>query len=366
MHKNISFVGHIRLFVAIALFSLLALLIQSYTTVFAASTVTITSTGASKITITYSFEDASKYRISVNKSQNGLSMASNAIVKSGLSGSGSVEITGLSPSTQYSIATNKDLGGGKFEVKPAVAAKSVTTKATDAPVQSGGSSGGGTQCPAGQKWGKAPDGGFSCIGSATTVTQDQCRRMGEVWANGKCGAGTATSASQYEACIARGGPEYACSPLSKTPGSATTPTTTPNTGGSTTQQPNTPANGGNQGLDVTAPNTTVIPPGGSEVLYEGETRVASTKCVDDAGNEVKGLGCLFQTYINPFIKLLSGAIGVIVVLMVVVGGVQYSSAGSDPQKVAEARKKITNALLALVTYIFIFALLNWLVPGGII
>lgn len=75
---------------------------------------------------------------------------------------------------------------------------------------------------------------------------------------------------------------------------------------------------------------------------------------------------LYSKYINPAVRLLSAAVGVVVVLMIVVGGVQYSSAGSDPQKVAEARKKITNAIVALLTYIFLFALLNWLVPGGVV
>ena len=75
---------------------------------------------------------------------------------------------------------------------------------------------------------------------------------------------------------------------------------------------------------------------------------------------------LFKKYLNPFIKLLSAAIGVLVVLSVIIGGVQYSAAGSDPQQVAAARKRIGNALLGLVAYIFLFALLNWLVPGGIL
>lgn len=75
---------------------------------------------------------------------------------------------------------------------------------------------------------------------------------------------------------------------------------------------------------------------------------------------------IFTDYINPFIRLLSVAIGVVSVLMIVVGGVEYSSAGSDPQKVAAAKKRITNAIFALLAYIFLFAFLNWLIPGGVI
>ena len=75
---------------------------------------------------------------------------------------------------------------------------------------------------------------------------------------------------------------------------------------------------------------------------------------------------LYTKYLNPFIKLLSAVVGILVVLSVIIGGVQYSAAGSDPQQVAAARKRIGNALLGLVAYIFLFALLNWLVPGGIL
>jgi hypothetical protein len=65
------------------------------------------------------------------------------------------------------------------------------------------------------------------------------------------------------------------------------------------------------------------------------------------------------------INLLSAMVGVVVVIMVIVGGIQYSSAGADPQKVAAARGKISNALLALVAYLFMFSFLQWVVPGGI-
>lgn len=77
--------------------------------------------------------------------------------------------------------------------------------------------------------------------------------------------------------------------------------------------------------------------------------------------------CDFITkYINPLIKFVSAGIGLLVTIMIIIAGIQYSAAGADPQKVTAARKKIINALLALVTYIFFFALMQWLWPGGLI
>ncbi len=89
---------------------------------------------------------------------------------------------------------------------------------------------------------------------------------------------------------------------------------------------------------------------------------------DKAAQTCTGGDCsgLITKYVNPFIKLMSGLVGIAVVVSIVVGGIQYSSAGGDPSKVVAARKRITNAIIALLAYLFMFAFLQWLLPGGII
>ena len=72
-----------------------------------------------------------------------------------------------------------------------------------------------------------------------------------------------------------------------------------------------------------------------------------------------------MSYLLLFINVLSGIVGIVVIMMVVVGGIQYSASAGDPQKVNAAKKRIANALLALVAYIFLYAFLQWIVPGGI-
>lgn len=90
---------------------------------------------------------------------------------------------------------------------------------------------------------------------------------------------------------------------------------------------------------------------------------ASCKC--DTQGELNAGNCeiigIFQTAIN----VLSALVGVAIVSMIVYGGIQYSAAGDDPQKISQARQKIINAIIALVMYLFMFAFLQWLVPGGI-
>jgi hypothetical protein len=75
--------------------------------------------------------------------------------------------------------------------------------------------------------------------------------------------------------------------------------------------------------------------------------------------------CKIVKYIVTFTNILSAAVGVIVTIMVAWGGVQYTMSKDDPQATAQAKERIRNALLALVIYIFMFAFLQWLVPGGI-
>jgi hypothetical protein len=79
-----------------------------------------------------------------------------------------------------------------------------------------------------------------------------------------------------------------------------------------------------------------------------------------------GTCSIVQEYINPLIKFLSALVGIAVVMSVVIGGIQYSAARDDPQAVGAAKKRISNAIFALIVYLFLFALLNFLVPGGLL
>lgn len=89
---------------------------------------------------------------------------------------------------------------------------------------------------------------------------------------------------------------------------------------------------------------------------------------DAAAKTCDGGDCsgLIEKYVNPLIKGLSAIFGVAAAVSLAVGGTQYSSAGGDPSKVAAARKRIANTILAVLAYLFMLAFLQWLIPGGII
>ncbi len=90
---------------------------------------------------------------------------------------------------------------------------------------------------------------------------------------------------------------------------------------------------------------------------------------DGSGSEAALKACLDENpivvTINTFINMLAAGTGVIIVLMIVLGGIQYSTAGANPQAVNAAKSKIVNAILALLMFLFMYTFLQWLVPGGI-
>lgn len=71
------------------------------------------------------------------------------------------------------------------------------------------------------------------------------------------------------------------------------------------------------------------------------------------------------TDLNIIINFLSVGVGVVVIAMIIVGGIQYSLAGDSSEAINKAKTRITNALIALVAYLFLFSFLQWIIPGGL-
>jgi hypothetical protein len=69
--------------------------------------------------------------------------------------------------------------------------------------------------------------------------------------------------------------------------------------------------------------------------------------------------------IQLLVDVLSAGVGVVVVGSLIVGGIQYSFAGDNPQATSAAKNRIINSLLALAAFFLIFAFLQWIIPGGL-
>lgn len=69
--------------------------------------------------------------------------------------------------------------------------------------------------------------------------------------------------------------------------------------------------------------------------------------------------------LNDIITFLSAVVGIVIIGAMIYGGIRYSMAGDSPQETGAAKQQITNALIALVAFICIFSILQWLIPGGL-
>jgi hypothetical protein len=90
------------------------------------------------------------------------------------------------------------------------------------------------------------------------------------------------------------------------------------------------------------------------------------------------IGCRGDAYpgpndVNPIIdmafalfRFLSLGVGVVVVGSIVVAGIQYTASRGNPQATEASIKRVTSSVLALILYMFIFAIANFLVPGGLL
>ena len=55
----------------------------------------------------------------------------------------------------------------------------------------------------------------------------------------------------------------------------------------------------------------------------------------------------------------------IIIIMVIIGGIQYSMAGGNADALKEAKSRIFKAAAALVCFVGLWSFLKWLLPGGL-
>jgi len=83
-----------------------------------------------------------------------------------------------------------------------------------------------------------------------------------------------------------------------------------------------------------------------------------------AGRCEGGKNCI-STNLRKITEAAIIGVGVIITVMIVIAGIQYMTARDNAQAVQAAKSKIMNAFIALVAFIFLYAFLQWLVPGGL-
>lgn len=79
----------------------------------------------------------------------------------------------------------------------------------------------------------------------------------------------------------------------------------------------------------------------------------------------RGKGNPILDALFAIIRFLSIGAGLVVIASVIVAGIQYTTSRGDPQATAKAMGRIRDALIGLLIYIFIFAILNWVIPAAV-
>jgi hypothetical protein len=80
------------------------------------------------------------------------------------------------------------------------------------------------------------------------------------------------------------------------------------------------------------------------------------------GCENKGNG--IYDLLFAIIRFLSDGVGLVVIASIIVGGIQYIGSSGDPNATNKARTRIRSSIVALIVFIFAYAILNYIVPGA--
>jgi hypothetical protein len=118
---------------------------------------------------------------------------------------------------------------------------------------------------------------------------------------------------------------------------------------------------------VTVPAATPTP--ASDFLGMPGCVQIAVPLVDNGGkcvNNSAASGGAIIAYLRGWLLILSGVVGTVIMVVIVVAGVQYITSTGDPGLVKAAKNRIFNAILALLLYLMMYAILQFLVPGGIL
>ena len=114
------------------------------------------------------------------------------------------------------------------------------------------------------------------------------------------------------------------------------------------------------------------------ITINNQEVVLSAKCGNTSfGNSKKGVstsidfGCSGKG--NPIfdltfaiIRFLVNGVGVVIIASTIYAGIQYILSSGDPQKINTAITRIRSNVIALILFIFTYAIIDYLVPGGLL
>lgn len=89
-----------------------------------------------------------------------------------------------------------------------------------------------------------------------------------------------------------------------------------------------------------------------------DIKTSLIECKTDSGTPIMGI-------IIQLINFLAVGVGIAVVGGIIWGGMLYASSNGDPSKTKQGVTVIINAVVGLLLFMFMYAIINYLVPGGV-
>lgn len=114
-------------------------------------------------------------------------------------------------------------------------------------------------------------------------------------------------------------------------------------------------------LEGNEPTTPTRTTSGVDCTDEGNCAKTTSFSFGSCGKDNVGISCLATTILN----FMSISVGILVVGGITAGGIMYSASGGNPGRKAQGTKIIGNAVMGLVLYLLLWAIIQFLIPGGV-
>lgn len=72
-----------------------------------------------------------------------------------------------------------------------------------------------------------------------------------------------------------------------------------------------------------------------------------------------------QSVVTEILKAIIAAAGIVAVIFIIIGGINYMTSAGDAQKVEKGKKTIIYAAIGLVICALAFAIVNWVILGAL-
>lgn len=105
-------------------------------------------------------------------------------------------------------------------------------------------------------------------------------------------------------------------------------------------------------------NTKCIEDGGEirEATNQNDPNAKTCSCDDGKGSDTIRM-------LELAVDILSGAVGALAVVGIVVVGIQYQTAGDNEERARKAKRRLIEIVIGIAIYICLYALVKWLLPG---